>query len=371
VSARILVVNPGSSSLKLRVVTGSDAVVSADLGSLEDLDAEAISALCGTDGVDAVGVRVVHGGSRFTEPTVVDPAVQAELEDLVALAPLHQPLSLAALTAVRKLLPGTPVVACFDTAFHTAMPPAAAVYPIPIEWREKWGLRRYGFHGLSFSYAARRGPLVAGRDPDRCRAVLCHLGAGASLCAVRDGRSIDTTMGFTPLDGLVMATRCGALDPGLVLWLQESGGLSEAEIAGALEHRSGLLALAGFADLREVFAGVRRRDQRCRLALDVYVHTLISGIGAMVAALGGVEVLAFTGGIGENSAELRATVAEGLRFLGVEVDAHRNATARGDADISADGCSVRTVVVRAREDLIIAAGVRAALGLVERESPES
>lgn len=362
-SASILVVNPGSSSLKLRVVAGTDTVASADLEGIGDLDADALHRLCGAAGPAGVGVRVVHGGERYTGPTLVDPIVAAHLGQLAGLAPLHQPLSLAAIAAICELLPDSPVVACFDTAFHSAMPAEATVYPIPSEWREKWALRRYGFHGLSFAHAARRAPAVAGMSPDHCRSVLCHLGAGASLCAVRDGRSVDTTMGFTPLDGLVMATRCGALDPGLLLWLQENGGLSAPQIAGALEHRSGLVALAGTPDLREVFAGAADGDERCSLALEVYVHRLAAGIAAMTAALGGLDVLAFTGGVGENSAELRDRVAARLAFLGVALDPARNAPARDDADISADGAVVRTVVVRAREDLVIAEGVRAVLGL--------
>ncbi|HVE25910.1 MAG TPA: acetate/propionate family kinase, partial [Sporichthya sp.] len=336
-SVRVLVVNPGSSSLKLRVLAGDDVVASDDLGSVADLDPAGLRALCEPEGVDAIGVRVVHGGERFTEPVVVDEAVLTELTQLGALAPLHQPRCLAAITAAVESMPGIPVVACFDTAFHAGMPPASTVYPIPAEWREKWALRRYGFHGLSFAYAAPQAARVAGRDPQDCRSVVCHLGAGASLCAVRDGRSVDTTMGFTPLDGLVMATRCGALDPGLLLWLQECGGMSEAELAGALEHRSGLLALAGSADLRDVFAAAARGEERSRVALDVYIHRLVAGVAAMAAALGGMDVLAFTGGVGENSVPLRREVAERLQFLGVWIDQERNETVRGDADISTDG----------------------------------
>ncbi|WP_019875314.1 acetate/propionate family kinase [Sporichthya polymorpha] len=362
-TARVLVVNPGSSSLKLRVLAGAEVVATADLNAIGDLDIDVLRGLVATGEIDAVGVRVVHGGERYVQPTVVDAQVEAGLAELTSLAPLHQPQSLAAIAIVRQLLPATPMVACFDTAFHATMPAAASVYPIPLEWREKWGLRRYGFHGLSFTYAAEQAPRVAGRSPAECRSVICHLGAGASLCAVRDGRSVDTTMGFTPLDGLVMATRCGALDPGLLLWLQENGHLTEREIAGALEHRSGLLALAGTADLREIFAGEAAGDERCRVAVEIYVHRLVGGIAAMAAALGGLDVLAFTAGVGENSADLRARVAERLAFLGVALDADRNADVRGDVDISAGDAAVRTVVVRAREDLVIADGVRAALGL--------
>lgn len=362
-TARILVVNAGSSSLKLRVLTGAEVLAGRDLGSVEELDAGVLADLTGPDGPDAIGHRVVHGGQSFRGPVRLDAAVGAALIALSDLAPLHQPPALAAVAVTRAAYPTVPAVACFDTAFHADLPPAAAVYPIPREWRERWALRRYGFHGLSHAYVAHRGPAVAGFSPQRCRTVVCHLGAGASLCAVRDGRSVDTTMGFTPLDGLVMATRCGSLDPGLVLWLQESAGLTEPEIAQALEYRSGLLALGGSADLRTIFAGAAEGDERCVLAADVYVHRLAAGIAAMTAALGGLDVVAYTGGVGENSAELRERVADRLGFLGLGLDRVRNAGVHGDADVTAEGAGARTVVVRAREDLMVAEGVREALGL--------
>jgi acetate kinase len=284
----------------------------------------------------------VHGGERFREPVVIDDEVEAALRELTALAPLHQPKSLAALEAVEGALPDVPAVACFDTAFHAGLPEAASTYALPAEWRERWRIRRYGFHGLSHAWAARR----AGDG----RVVTCHLGAGASLAAVRDGRCVDTTMGFTPLEGLVMATRSGSVDPGLLLWLLEETGMAERELAYALEHESGLLALAGTDDMREVVA-------RGGLALDVYLHRLRAGIAAMAAALGGIDALVFTGGVGERSPEVRAGAADGLGFLGAEIDAERNAG--GDADIGTG--AVRVLVVEAREDLEIARGVRRVL----------
>jgi acetate kinase len=251
-------------------------------------------------------------------------------------------------------LPGTPAVACFDTAFHATLPAAAATYAVPAAWRERWGLRRYGFHGLSHAYASRRAAELTGAR----RIVTCHLGAGASLAAVRDGRSVDTTMGFTPLEGLVMATRSGSVDPGLLLWLLEREGVGVREMAEALEHDSGLLALAGTADMREVLA---RADEGAQLALDVYCHRLRAGIAAMAAALDGLDALVFTGGVGERAPAVRAAAADGLRFLGVALDGGRNDAANGDADVSAAGAPVRTLVVSAREDLEIAAQVRALL----------
>jgi len=357
---RILVVNAGSSSLKLRLLEPGDAVLAeADVAAPRaEVDEAALTAwITGVGAIDAVGHRIVHGGERFRDAVRIDTGVVAELRALADLAPLHQAKSLAALDAVGRALPGTPAVACFDTAFHATLPRAAATYAVPAAWRERWGVRRYGFHGLSHAYAARRSAQLVGGAA--ARVVTCHLGAGASLCAVRDGRSVDTTMGFTPLEGLVMATRSGSVDPGLLLWLLERESIGVDDMAGALEHDSGMLALAGTADMREVLA---RDDEDARLALDVYVHRLRAGIAAMTAALGGLDALVFTGGVGERSAAVRAAAARGLGFLGVAIDAARNAAADGDADVSGLDAAARTLVVRAREDLEIAAQVRAVLG---------
>lgn len=350
---RVLVVNAGSSSLKLRLLGPDDDVErSADAAPGADLD-ELVRAW---PVPNAVGHRVVHGGTRFTEPVLVDADVRAGLEELTALAPLHQPKSLQGLDAVSRLLPHVPAVACFDTAFHATLPPAAATYAVPERWRERYAIRRYGFHGLSHAWCAAQ---VVARTGAR-RVVTAHLGAGASLAAVLDGRAVDTTMGFTPLEGLVMATRSGTVDPGLVLWLEEHERLSPHEVAETLERRSGLLALAGTADMREVVARVGRGDERAGLALDVYVHRLAGGIAAMAVAAGGVEALAFTGGVGEGAPVVRARTAERLAFLGVALDAVRNDTA--DGEVTGAGAAVRTLVVPAREDLEIARGVRALLG---------
>jgi acetate kinase len=355
---RVLVVNAGSSSLKLRLLGSDDALVAgADVPAPRaHVDATALTDWTRTAGrVDAVGHRVVHGGARFRGATRVDDEVVRALHDLVDLAPLHQPKSLAALDAVSRALPGVPAVACFDTAFHAGLPPAAATYAVPRAWRDRWDVRRYGFHGLSHAHAARRAGELAGAR----RVVSCHLGAGASLAAVHDGRSVDTTMGFTPLEGLVMATRSGTVDPGLLLWLLEREALTPAAMADALEHESGLLALAGTADMRAI---LERSDPDARLALDVYAHRLRAAIAAMAAAMDGLDALLFTGGVGERAPAVRAAAAGGLGFLGVSIDAGRNALADDDADVSAPGAPVRTLVVRAREDLEIARQVRAVLG---------
>lgn len=362
---RVLVVNAGSSSLKLRLLGGRDDLEhTADLAAGRDgFDAGLLAAtLRGWGQPDAVGHRVVHGGRVFTGPVRVDPGVRRQLGELTDLAPLHQPTSLAGLDAVGAVLPGVPAVASFDTAFHAALPAAAATYPVPREWRERHGVRRYGFHGLSHAYTARRAAELVGRPLEGLRMVTCHLGAGASLAAVLGGRSVDTTMGFTPLEGLMMATRSGTVDPGLVLWLQEHEHLSPREVATALEHRSGLTALAGTGDMRHVQAAAERGDPDAALALDVYTHRLVAGVAAMAAATGGLDVLAFTGGVGEHSPPVRERAAGRLGFLGVDVDAARNARVDGDGDVTADGAGVRTLVVTAREDLQIAGEARRVLG---------
>jgi len=344
---RVLVVNAGSSSLKVDIIEDGEAVESRD-------GLPAVAPM-----VDAVGHRIVHGGPDLVEPVVIDADIERRLRELVDLAPLHQPKSLHGMEAARRLLPDVPHVACFDTAFHATLPPEAYTYALPRQWRERRGVRRYGFHGLSHAWAARRAAEMA---PGTHRVVTCHLGAGASLAAVLDGRSVDTTMGFTPLDGLVMATRSGSVDPGLITWLEEHEGLAPHEVADALEHRSGLLGLAGTADMREVLA---RDDAAAKLALDVYVHRLAGSVAAMTASLGGFDVLVFTGGVGERAAEVRRRAAARLAHLGVRIDDQLNSVAEPDADISAhdadDHDGVRVLVVASREDLQIAADVERVL----------
>jgi acetate kinase len=362
---RILVVNAGSSSLKLRVLDDADQVVdTADLPApAGSADTKAIEgALASFRDVQAAGYRIVHGGTTYTSPVRVDPQVRERLKALTDLAPLHQPKSLAALDAVQAVLPDLPGVACFDTAFHAAIPAAAATYAIPPQWRSRWALRRYGFHGLSHDYASRRAAALLGREPAGLRIVTCHLGAGASLAAVRGGRSVDTTMGFTPLDGLVMATRSGTIDPGLVLWLEEHVGTPPAELAATLEHRSGLLGLAGTSDMRAILSAASAGAPEARLALDVYLHRLRGQIASMAAAMDGLDALVFTGGVGENSPQVRAKAMDGLGFLGVRVDPARNEDGTGDREIGTRDAPVRSFVVNAREDKQIAAEVRRVLG---------
>jgi acetate kinase len=362
---RVLAVNAGSSSVKLSLIGDHDIpLTECELSAAEgavDADELRTAIAAGLDQADVVGHRIVHGGERFRDAVLLDASVEAALRDLVELAPLHQPKSLAALDVISRALPSLPAVACFDTAFHATLPAAAHTYALPAEWRKRWHIRRYGFHGLSHAWIARRTPELLDVPAAELRIVSCHLGAGASLCAIAGGRSLDTTMGFTPLEGLVMATRSGSVDPGLLMWLLEQTGLPERELADALEHRSGLLGLAGTADMREVLAQAHEGGGDAQLALDVYLHSLRAGIAAMAAALGGLDALAFTGGVGEHSAEIRAGAVAGLQFLGLSVDAERNAQPAGDVEITAGGSKARTVVIHAREDLEIARQARAVL----------
>jgi acetate kinase len=359
---RILTVNAGSSSLKLSLLDPGDQLVARRnveaVGGRFDAGMVAAS-LAGLPAPDAVGHRVVHGGREFVAPVRIDERVERRLRELTELAPLHQPKSLAGIEAVRGGLPAVPEVACFDTAFHATLPEAAATYAVPEAWRRAYGLRRHGFHGLSHAYATRRAAELAGAAPDRL--VVCHLGAGASLAAVHGGRSVDTTMGFTPLEGLVMATRSGDVDPGMLMWLAERTDLTIAELSRALEHESGLHALAGTADMREVLERAGAGEPRAVLGRDVYVHRLRAAVAGMAAALGGLDALVFTGGVGERAAEIRSRAAAGLGFLGVALDGDANRAAVPDAEITAAGAPARTFVIEAREDLEIAAGVRAVL----------
>jgi acetate kinase len=364
---RVLVLNAGSSSLKLSLVDGDDRVlVERDFEVAEGRldEARLTTVVHGLEGVEAVGHRVVHGGVRYPASVRIDAGVVAYLITIVDLAPLHLPAALAGISAAREILPRAPAVACFDTAFHSTMPTEASTYAVPADWRERLGVRRYGFHGFSHAYASRRAAEMMSRPPSDLRIVTCHLGAGASLAAVKAGRSVDTTMGFTPLEGLVMATRSGTVDPGMVLWLQRHTGMTEAELTESLDRQGGLKALAGTPDMREVLLRMDGGDAAARLAFGVYVHRLRALIASMAAAMGGLEALVFTGGVGENSPAVRAAGVAGLGFLGVEVGPTLNAGARGDADITAPDATVRTLVVRAREDVEVAREVRRVLAAV-------
>lgn len=366
VGVRVLTVNAGSSSLKLRVIGFDDDVVaSADLAHEPrgSVDGEISQFLTKVSPFDAVGHRVVHGGGDFQAPLVLDDYVEDALGALADLAPLHNPPAIEAVKVLCRLRPELPQVACFDTTFHAGLPAEAATYALPHEWNARWGLRRFGFHGLSHAYASGRAAVLMGRLPSELRLVTAHLGSGASLAAVAGGKSVDTTMGFTPLEGLVMATRAGDVDPGLLLWLLRRGGLSADEIEEALESGSGLLGLSGVsADLRLVVVAADAGDARAGLAYAVYLHRLRAGVAAMTAAMGGVDGVVFTGGAGENSSRLRRDACRRLSFLGLGIDDDLNDAASGDRLVSPAGATTSVMVIAAREDLEIARQVRKVLG---------
>lgn len=353
---RVLTVNVGSSSIKLRLVEGGRSVASADVasGQAGDLDDVIGEAILEWDRPDAVAHRIVHGGTRFRAPALLDDAAIGGIEELAPLAPLHQRRGLEGVSLLRRLLPDTPHVGCFDTAFFAALPERSSTYAVPPEWRERYGLRRFGFHGLSHAYASRTAASLLSDGSSR-RVVTCHLGSGASLAAVEDGRPVDTTMGFTPLEGIVMATRSGSVDPGMLLWLQTHAGLDAAEVSDGLEHRSGLRGLAGTPDMREILERSASGDEEAALAFDVYVHRLRCAIASMTAAMGGWDALVFTGGVGENAPEVRASACRGLAHLGVDVDEKVNAAAVPDARLDTGASAVEVFVVSSREDLEMAA----------------
>ncbi len=353
---RVLVLNPGSSTLKYRLFD----VASAEARPLEGGTVEHVSGGSVADAarqvasragaVDAVGCRVVHGGSKFSGPTRVTAEVRREVRDLGRLAPLHNPVAADILDALETILPGVPVVAVFDTAFHATLPEVAWRYAIPRELGDR-GLRRYGFHGTSLQYVARRLSELAGGT----RHIICHLGNGSSICAVRDGRSIDTSMGLTPLEGLVMGTRSGDIGADLVLRLAREMGVDATE--ELLNRESGLRGLCGESGMREILG---RQDGAARLALEVFAYRLRKYIGAYAAALEGVDAIAFTGGIGEHAAPVRAMTCERLGWLGVRLDVSANAAANGEARITLADSPVSAWVVptdEEREIAVQAAGV--------------
>ena len=362
---RVLVVNAGSTSLKLRIVERDDRVTeTVDCNTPGDsLEDDLRYFLASAGPLDAIGHRVVHGGARFTHPVVIDASIRAQLDEMSELAPLHNPPALAAIDALGHLMPNVPAVACFDTAFHTSLKPAASSYALPTAWVERWHLRRYGFHGLSCEWSAGRAAALLERPVGSLRLVICHLGGGASVTATAGGRSVDTTMGFTPTEGLVMATRPGDVDPGAIAWVA-SHGVAPRELADGLERRSGLLALSGglTGDMQELLQHRARGDPAAVLAVDVYLHRLRAKIAAMTAATDGTDAVVFTAGVGENAVEIRASACEHLQWIGMSIDADANrAVGSEDVDISRDGAKVRTLVIHPREELVVAAGCRAAL----------
>lgn len=301
---------------------------------------------------EVIGHRVVHGGARFTDATLIDDDVLAAIDELSVLAPLHNPANVLGIRAAREAFPGIPNVAVFDTAFHQSMPPAAYSYAIDTAVAAEHGVRRYGFHGTSYRYVSRRAAEVLGRPLEELRMIVLHLGNGASACAIDGGRSVDTSMGLTPLEGLVMGTRSGDIDAGALLHLGRAG-LSLADLDNLLNRRSGLLGLAGSNDMRDVLAGAERGDGASILAFDAYVHRIRRYVGAYLAVLGGADAIVFTAGVGENAAPVRQAVLDGFEWAGIRLDAERNAT-RGTTIVSADDSPVAVLVIPTNEELEIA-----------------
>jgi acetate kinase len=371
-ATRVLVLNSGSSSVKYQLVDMADGTRPA-VGLVErigepgaaadhaealrqvaaDLDAKGL----GLDSpqLAAVGHRVVHGGTRFTEPTLITDEVIEEIEKLVPLAPLHNPANITGIRVARALRPDLPQVAVFDTAFHSTMPEAAYRYAIDRQTADAHQIRRYGFHGTSHAYVSRATAALLGKDPADTNVIVLHLGNGASASAVSGGVCLDTSMGLTPLEGLVMGTRSGDLDPAVLLHLQRSAGMGPDEVDDLLNRRSGLLGLCGDNDMREIGRRMAEGDERARLAFDIYIHRLRKYVGAYTAVLGRVDAIAFTAGVGENSAAVREAALRGLDRIGIEVDAVRNAV-RGSAArlISAESSRVAVAVVPTDEELEIA-----------------
>ena len=352
---RVLVLNPGSSTLKAAVLVAESGEVVAEQeiewhAGLEGAAAVVATALerLPSETADAVGYRVVHGGSRYTAPSAVDEALLSAVEELDALAPLHNRRAASVMRAARQLLPNLPHVACFDTAFHADLPEEGRRYPLPAEWVERWGIRRYGFHGLSVSWAVRRASALLGRPRQDLTLVVAHLGSGCSVTAVDGGRSMHTSMGFTPYEGLMMGTRAGSVDPGILLRLA-ADGVAADELADGLAHRSGLAAIAGTSDVREIERRAAAGDAMAHLAIDMFVRRAAAAIAAAATALPRIDALVFTGGIGEHSHLIRAGIVRRLGCLGIRDDL---GAADGDAVLARGQAWV--LVVEAREDRVIA-----------------
>jgi acetate kinase len=321
---------------------------------LDTLWAGNVRAVTAPSEIDVVGHRVVHGGQELKEPVCITPEVKAAIARMSVFAPLHNRAEMEGIEIIEKRMGSVLQVAVFDTGFHSTLPEAAAVYPGPFEWLAQ-GIRRYGFHGINHQYCAGRTAQLLGKELASLKIVSCHLGNGCSLAAIREGRSIDTTMGFTPLEGLMMGTRAGSVDPGILTYLMRDGKYNGEQLDSLLNTKSGLLGISGISsDMRQIVVAMKDGNARAKLAFDIFAHRLQTGIGAMAAALGGIDALIFTAGIGENSVEVRAAACSNLGFLGVKLDGAKNKQPSADQDISAPESAVRVLVVRAQEDWAIA-----------------
>jgi acetate kinase len=313
--------------------------------------------------ITLVGHRVVHGGALFHEAVRIDKEVKQEIANLAELAPLHNPPALEAIEAAESALPNVPQIAAFDTSFFSALEPRAFLYPLPYAWYTDWGIRRFGFHGLSHAYCAGRAAELLGREPSELRLVICHLGNGCSASAVRAGRAVQTSMGYTPMEGLMMGTRSGSIDPGVMISLQRRRKMSVEQVDQALNHESGLLGVSGVSsDYRQVQAAALKGEERARLALDIYADRIRATVGALAVTMGGVDALIFTAGVGEHAADLRAAVCQGLGILGLKLSLEKNAACSPDSDIAQADSAARILVLRTREELMIAREARRVIG---------
>ena len=305
------------------------------------------------DEIGAVGHRVVHGAETFADSRIIDDAVKKALDDCVPLAPLHNPANIIGIKACEKIMPNVPQVGVFDTAFHQTMPPKAYMYALPYELYEKEKIRKYGFHGTSHKYVSQQAAKVLGKDPSELKIVTCHLGNGSSISAVDGGKCVDTTMGFTPLDGVVMGTRTGAMDPAVVTYLLGKG-MSAEEVDSIMNKKSGVLGISGVSsDFRDLTAAADAGNEKAALALDMFMYSVKKYIGSYAAAMGGVDAVIFTAGVGENDARTRAGIVSGLEFMGIKIDDEKN-SCRGTVDISAADATVKTLVIPTNEELMIA-----------------
>lgn len=386
---KVLVINCGSSSLKYQLIdSDTEAVIAKGLCEritidgrlthqtigkdkytvdkampdhnaavkyvLEALCDENTGAISSLSEIDAVGHRIVHGGERFAQSTVITDEVMAAIEECNDLAPLHNPANLIGIRACQAQMPGVPMVAVFDTAFHQTMPDKAYTYALPYEYYEKYKIRRYGFHGTSHSFVSKRMAEILGKDIKDTKLIICHLGNGSSITAVDGGKSVDTSMGLTPLAGLPMGTRSGDIDPAILEFIADKEGKSVTEITTILNKKSGVAGLSGVSsDFRDLDAGMKDGNERCRLALDVFCYSVKKFIGAYAAAMGGLDAIAFTAGIGENNPYVRRLSTEGLEFMGIEICKDKNEVRGEEAEISKDASKVKVWVVPTNEELAI------------------
>ncbi|WP_040191686.1 acetate/propionate family kinase [Clostridium culturomicium] len=327
---------------------------------LEALVDETHGVIASMDEISAVGHRVVHGGEKYAESVLINDEVMASLEECVKLAPLHNPANIIGINACKSLMPSTPMVAVFDTAFHQTMPKTAYIYPLPYELYENHGIRKYGFHGTSHKFVSAECAKMLGKDIKDVKIITCHLGNGASLAAIKNGQCVDTSMGFTPLEGIAMGTRCGNIDPAIVTFLQKECNMSAAEVDNLMNKKSGVFGISGVSsDFRDIEDAAAQGNERAILALDVFNYRVREMIGAYAAAMGGVDAVVFTAGLGENAIETRLDICKGLEFLGIELDAEKN-NVRGKArEISKDGAKVKVFVIPTNEELVIARDTKA------------